>query len=140
MAVPRSAHPAYAARLAGDPLSTMTGPPTAGHHLLTTANYNPAADPGGASGRRWGDYLFTMVDPARRHDRLYGGGIQPGAESYAVSVGKLAALPPATPTCAGSPITFAGPTGNVVINATRAAVGLAIRASNLPAPALLFTT
>ena len=75
----------------------------------TTANYNPPSDPGGASGRRWGDYSFTVVDPL---DDMTVWTIQEynqALNSYAVRVGKLAAPPPATPTCSASPITFTGP-------------------------------
>ena len=62
---PLGATPAYAGRLAGDTLGTMAGPPTvaAVQYGITSANYNPPSDPGGASGRRWGDYSFTVVDP-----------------------------------------------------------------------------
>lgn len=59
--------------------------------------------------------------------------------SYAVRIGKLLAPPPATPTCSGSPITFTGPTGNVVINATSSSgSGFYDPGPNLPAPALPF--
>ena len=138
---PVGATPAYAARLAGDPLSTMTGPPTTAATTFgtTTANYNPAADPGGASGRRWGDYSFTMVDPLDDMTVFTVQEYNQALNSYAVRVGKLAAPPPATPTCAGSPITFAGPTGNVVINATSSGgSGFYDPGPNLPAPALPF--
>jgi hypothetical protein len=117
---PVGATPAYVGRLSGDTLGTMTGPPTVAAVTFgtTTANYNPPADPGGASGRRWGDYSFTVVDPL---DDMTVWTIQQynqASNSYAVRVGKLAAPPPATPTCSGSPITFSGPSGNVVISAT----------------------
>ena len=74
----------------------------------TTANYNPPSDPGGASGRRWGDYSFTVVDPL---DDMSVWTIQEynqASNSYAVRVGQLLAPPPATPTCSGTPISFAG--------------------------------
>ncbi|MFL6235595.1 MAG: hypothetical protein ACJ76N_20835 [Thermoanaerobaculia bacterium] len=118
---PVGATPAYVGRLSGDTLGTMTGPPTvaAVSFGTTTANYNPPADPGSATfPRRWGDYSFTSLDPL---DDMTVWTIQEynqALNSYAVRVGKLAAPPPATPTCSGSPITFTGPTGNVVINAT----------------------
>src|ERR1041384_211824 len=119
----------------------MTGPPTAAAVSFgtTTANYNPPSDPGGASGRRWGDYSFTVVDPL---DDMSGWTIQEynqASNSYAVRVGKLLAPPPATPTCSGSPIIFAGPTGNVVINATSSGgSGFYDPGANLPAPPLPF--
>jgi uncharacterized repeat protein (TIGR01451 family) len=138
---PVGATPAYASRLAGDTLGTMTGPPTVAATTFgtTTANYNPPSDPGGASGRRWGDYSFTVVDPL---DEMSVWTIQEynqASNSYAVRVAKLLAPPPATPTCAAAPIVFPGPTGNVVINATSSAgSGFYDPGANLPPPALPF--
>ena len=117
---PIGATPAYTGRLAGDTLGTMTGSPRSAAVTsfgTTTANYNPPSDPGGSSGRRWGDYSFTSVDPL---DDMTVWTIQEynqASNSYAVRVGKLKAPPPATPTCTATPIPFTGPTGNVVINA-----------------------
>ncbi len=139
---PAGATPAFVGRLAGDTLGTMTGPPTVAAVTFgtTTANYNPPSDPGGASGRRWGDYSFTVVDPL---DDMTVWTIQQynqASNSYAVRVGKLLAPPPATPACSGSPITFAGPTGNVVIAATSSGgSGFYDPGANLPAPALPFS-
>ena len=135
---PVGATPVYVGRLAGDTLGTMTGPPTVAATAFgtTTANYNPPSDPGGASGRRWGDYSFTSVDPL---DEMTVWTIQEynqASNSYAVRVGKLLAPPPATPTCTGSPIAFTGPTGNVVITATSSGgSGFYDPGPNLPAPA-----
>jgi uncharacterized repeat protein (TIGR01451 family) len=139
---PVGATPVYVGRLAGDTLGTMAGPPTVAAVAFgtSTANYNPPADPGGAAGRRWGGYSFTSLDPL---DDMTVWTIQEYNEalnSFAVRVGRLAAPPPATPTCSGSPVTFAGPTGNVVINATSGAgSGFYDPGANLPAPALPFT-
>jgi uncharacterized repeat protein (TIGR01451 family) len=139
---PVGATPAFVGRLSGDALGTMTGPPTvaAVTYGTTTANYNPPSDPGGASGRRWGDYSFTSVDPL---DDMTVWTIQEynqASNSYAVRVGRLAAPPPATPTCSGSPISFTGPTGNVVVNATSTGgSGFFDPGANLAAPALPFT-
>ena len=139
---PIGATPAYVGRLAGDTLGTMVGPPTvaAVSFGTTTANYNPPSDPGGASGRRWGDYSFTSLDPL---DDMTVWTIQEynqASNSYAVRVGKLAAPPPATPTCSGSPISFAGPTGNVVIAATSSGgSGFYDPGANLPLPAQPFS-
>jgi len=138
---PVGATPAYVGRLSGDTLGTMVGPPTVAAVTFgtTTANYNPAADPGGAAGRRWGDYSFTSVDPL---DEMTVWTIQEynqALNSYAVRVGRLAAPPPATPTCSGSPITFSGPTGNVVITATSSGgSGFYDPGANLAPPALAF--
>ena len=53
-------------RLVGDASGTLRDGPggTAfpGYTNSTTA-YNPASDPGGTNGRRWGDYSFTSLDP-----------------------------------------------------------------------------
>ena len=139
---PLGATPAYAGRLAGDTLGTMAGPPTvaAVQYGLTSANYNPPSDPGGAAGRRWGDYSFTVVDPL---DDMTIWTIQEynqAANTYAVRVGKLLAPPPATPTCSGSPIPFTAGTGNVVVNATSSGgSGFYDPGANLPAPARPFT-
>jgi uncharacterized repeat protein (TIGR01451 family) len=139
---PVGATPVFVGRLAGDTLGTMTGPPTvaAVTYGTTTANYNPPSDPGGASGRRWGDYSFTVVDPL---DDMTVWTIQEynqALNSYAVRVGKLAAPPPATPTCSGSPITFAGPSGNVVITATSTGgSGFYDPGADLAPPALPFS-
>ncbi|MGB5065411.1 MAG: DUF11 domain-containing protein, partial [Candidatus Competibacter sp.] len=138
---PVGATPAYVSRLSSDALGTMTGPPTTAATTFgtTTANYNPPSDPGGAGGRRWGDYSFTVVDPL---DEMTVWTIQEynqATNSYAVRISKLLAPPPATPTCSGSPISFTGPTGNVVINATSSnGSGFYDPGSNLPAPALPF--
>ncbi|MGN6519457.1 MAG: InlB B-repeat-containing protein, partial [Dokdonella sp.] len=139
---PLGATPAYAGRLAGDTLGVMTGPPNAAamQYGITSANYNPPSDPGGGSGRRWGDYSFTVVDPL---DDMSVWTIQEynqSLNSYAVRVGKLLAPPPATPTCAGSPIAFTGgTTGNVTINATSSGgSGFYDPGANLPPPALPF--
>ncbi|MEO8503891.1 MAG: hypothetical protein ABI609_08355 [Acidobacteriota bacterium] len=139
---PVGATPVYVGRLSGDTLGTMTGPPTvaAVSFGTTTANYNPPSDPGGGSGRRWGDYSFTVVDPL---DDMTVWTIQEynqALNSYAVRVGRLAAPPPATPNCTATPIAFTGPTGNVVITATSAGgSGFYDPGANLAPPALAFT-
>jgi len=137
---PVGATPAYVGRLSGDTLGTMAGPPTvaAVSFGTTTANYNPPSDPGPP--RRWGDYSFTVVDPL---DDMTVWTIQEynqALNSYAVRIGRLLAPPPATPTCSGSPISFSGPTGNVVINATSSGgSGFYDPGANLAPPALPFS-
>lgn len=139
---PSGATPAYVGRLATDTPGTMKGPPTTGAVLFgtTAASYNPPSDPGGANGRRWGDYSFTVVDPL---DDMSVWTIQEynqAANSYAVRVAHLLAPPPATPTCSASPITFSGSTGNVVITATSSSgSGFYDPGGNLAAPARPFT-
>ncbi len=140
--LPVGATPAYVGRLAGDTLGTMVGPPgtPAVTFGTTTANYNPPSDPGGANGRRWGDYSFTVVDPIDDMSIWTIQEYNQASNSYAVRVAKLLAPPPATPTCSGSPISFTGPTGNVVINATSSGgSGFYDPGANLAAPALPFS-
>ncbi len=138
---PLGATPAYVGRLSGDTLGTMTGPPTVAAVLFgtTAAGYNPPGDPGGPS-RRWGDYSFTVIDPL---DDMTVWSIQEynqASNSYAVRVARLLAPPPATPTCSGSPISFSGPTGDVVIAATSSGgSGFYDPGTNLAPPALPFT-
>jgi uncharacterized repeat protein (TIGR01451 family) len=138
---PVGATPAYVGRLSNDTLGTMVGPPgtAAVAYGTTTANYNPPSDPGGAAGRRWGDYSFTSLDP---RDDMTVWTVQEynqALNSYAVRIGRLAAPPPATPTCSGSPIAFPGPTGNVVIAATSTGgSGFYDPGADLPLPALAF--
>lgn len=138
---PQGATPGYVGRLSGDTLGTMTGPPSAGavQFGTTTANYNPPSDPGGGSGRRWGDYSFTVVDPL---DDMSVWTIQEynqAQNSYAVRVARLLAPPPATPTCSGSPIAFSGPAGNVAIAATSSnGSGFYDPGTDLPPPAVAF--
>lgn len=140
---PSGATPAYVGRLFSDALGTMVAPPTgsAVQFGTTSANYNPPSDPGGAGGRRWGDYSFTVVDPI---DDMTVWTIQEYNQllnSYSVRVSKLLAPPPATPTCsAGSPIAFVSGTHNVAIDAT-SSNGSAFYdpGSNLPPPARAFS-
>ena len=139
---PSGATPAYTGRLATDALGTMAGVPGTGvvKFGTTTANYNPASDPGGANGRRWGDYSFTVVDPIDDMSIWTIQEYNQALNSYAVRVGHLLAPPPATPTCSGAPILFGNGTGNVVINATSSAgSGFYDPGANLPAPALPFS-
>ncbi len=132
------ATPGFTGRLSGDTLGTMQGPPTttATSFGTSTANYNPASDPGGTSGRRWGDYSFMSLDPL---DNMTVWAIQEynqASNSYAVRVAQLLAPPPPTPNCNGNPISFAGPTGNVVLTAlTSGGTGFYDPGANLPAPA-----
>ena len=91
---PVGATPVFVGRLSGDALGTMSGPPTVAAVTFgtTTANYNPPSDPGGAGGRRWGDYLFTVVDPL---DDMTVWSIQEfnqALNSYAVRVGRILRL------------------------------------------------
>lgn len=84
-------------RLAGSTLGTMNGSPGSllGYTTSTTA-YNPAADPGGTAGRRWGDYSYVSVDPL---DDMTMWTIQQfcdSTNSYGVRVAKLLSTAPAS--------------------------------------------
>ena len=139
---PVGATPAFVGRLSGATLGTMDGPPTvaAVTYGTTTANYNPPADPGGAGGRRWGDYSFTSVDPLDDMTVWTVQEYNQASNSYAVRVGRLNAPPPATPGCSASPISFGGGTGNVVLTATSSSgSGFFDPGANLPAPARPFS-
>ena len=81
-------------RLVGDALGTLQA-----STLLSASStaYNPASDPGGASGRRWGDYSFTSLDPL---DDMTMWTIQEfcdATNSYGVRVSRLRAPAPAVP-------------------------------------------
>ena len=82
-------------RLVGDALGT-TG--AVALYTASSTAYNPPGDPGGASGRRWGDYSFTSLDPI---DDMTIWTVQEycnGTDTYGSRVAQLLAPPPATPT------------------------------------------
>ncbi len=107
---------ATAGRLVGDSLGALQ-PFT--NYTATAAAYNPSSDPGSSSGRRWGDYSFTSVDP---NDDMTMWSIQEfcdSANSYGVRVVKLLAPPPATPvSCSPSSITQGVANVSVVVSGT----------------------
>ncbi|HXT39874.1 MAG TPA: Ig-like domain-containing protein, partial [Candidatus Angelobacter sp.] len=81
-------------RLAGDPPGTLQTPVL---YTSSTAAYNPPGDPGGAGGRRWGDFSYTSLDP---NDDMTLWTIQEFCDSlnsYGVRVARLLAPPPAIP-------------------------------------------
>jgi hypothetical protein len=103
-------------RLANDPLGTMRSP------LLYTASstaYNPSGDPGSASGRRWGDFSFTCLDPS---DDMTMWTIQEfcnAANSYGVQVVRLLAPGPATPSsCSPASIATGTTNANIIVTGT----------------------
>ncbi len=84
----------FSGRLPGDPAG-QTDTPT--EYTATTAAYNPPGDPGGGSGRRWGDYSMTSVDP---DDDQTMWTIQEYASStnvWGTRIARISAPPPATP-------------------------------------------
>src|SRR5438552_4670248 len=107
-----------AGRLAGDPLGTMSVPIL---YTSSTTAYNPPGDPGGAEGRRWGDYSYTSLDP---NDDMTMWTIQEfcdSMDSYGVRVARLLAPPPATPSsCSPSSVPTGANNVDVVVSASSA--------------------
>lgn len=104
-------------RLANDPLGQLGA---AALYTASTSAYNPPGDAGDSqSGRRWGDYSFTSVDP---QDDMTMWTIQEfcdATNSYGVRAVKLIAPPPATPaTCSPSAVDHGAAHLNVVVTAT----------------------
>jgi hypothetical protein len=87
-------------RLVGDALGTLRDGPGGsslpGYTTSSTA-YNPSSDPGGASGRRWGDYSFTSLDPNDDMTMWTAQEFCDATNSWGVRVVQLLAPPPATP-------------------------------------------
>jgi hypothetical protein len=82
-------------RLAGDLAGTLQTP---AFISASATAYNPPGDPGGVSGRRWGDYSATTVDPI---DDMTMWTIQEFCSStniYGCRIARLRAPLPATPT------------------------------------------
>jgi hypothetical protein len=103
-------------RLANDAAGTMRSP------LLYTASstaYNPPGDPGSASGRRWGDYSYTCLDPS---DDMTMWTIQQfcnSANSYGVQVVRLLAPGPAAPSsCSPASVATGTVNANIVVTGT----------------------
>jgi hypothetical protein len=100
-------------RVATDPAGTLTSPA-----LSTSSNaaYNPAGDPGSASGRRWGTYSDTVTDGC---DGTTVWSLQQFADatnSYALQATKVQGRLPPTPVSASPSTVQAGLTSiNVVV-------------------------
>ncbi|HUR37607.1 MAG TPA: Ig-like domain-containing protein [Terriglobales bacterium] len=102
----------YAGRLLSDTLGTVQAPV---NYTASTTAYNPGGDNGGSSGRRWGDYSYTSLDP---DDDMTMWTIQEFCEatnSYGVRVVRLVAPPPAAVNSASvsnglasAPVTLSG--------------------------------
>jgi hypothetical protein len=125
-------------RLAGDALGTTQAVAV---YTSSSTDYNPPADPGGAAGRRWGDYSYTSLDPI---DDMTMWTIQEfcnATNSYGVRVQKLIAPPPATPSTAAPAIVNTGiPSTNVVITGTSSSgTGFYDPGANLGGGALNFS-
>jgi Divergent InlB B-repeat domain len=107
---------ATAGRLVGDPLGTLQA---FTNYTASATAYNPSSDPGSSTGRRWGDYSFTSLDP---NDDMTMWTIQEfcdSANSYGVRVVKLFAPPPATPvSCSPASITQGVANVSVIVSGT----------------------
>lgn len=79
-------------RLVTDVTGTMQSPP----FLYTSSStaYNPISDPGGAGGRRWGDYSYVSVDPQDDMTMWVVQQFCNAANNYGCRVAKLLAPPP----------------------------------------------
>lgn len=124
-------------RLRGDTLGTTQ---TVNIYTASSTAYNPPSDPGGASGRRWGDYSYVSLDPL---DDMTMWTIQEfcdATNSYGVRVVRLNAPPPATPNIV-SPASV--PPGQSSVSVTITGTSVAGSefydpGTNLVAPALAF--
>jgi hypothetical protein len=114
---PSYANGATVGRLAGDILGTMQ---TVVTYTNTSYAYNPPSDPGGASGRRWGDYSYTSLDPCDDMTMWTIQEFTDATNSYGVRAVKLNAPPPATPSSA-SPSSVLWGTSSVTITITGSA-------------------
>ena len=91
----------YAGRLPTDPAGTTDAPT---RYTASTFSYNPAFDPGGTSGRRWGDYSLTRVDPNDNQTLWTIQEYVNATDSWGVKVAKLRAPGPATPAATSAPV------------------------------------
>ena len=103
-------------RLASDTLGTMQAPVD---YTASTTAYNPSGDPGGSSGRRWGDFSYTSLDPS---DDMTMWTIQEfcnANNSYGVRAVRLLAPPPATPvSCSPASVVAGGSNVSVTVTGT----------------------
>lgn len=84
----------FSGRLPSDPAGQTDAP---SEYTATGASYNPPGNPGGAGGRRWGDYSMTSVDP---DDDMTMWTIQEYTSStntWGTRIARLRPPPPATP-------------------------------------------
>lgn len=131
---------ATSGRLVGDTLGTTQA---VAFYTASSTAYNPPGDPGGGSGRRWGDYSYTSLDPL---DDMTMWTVQEycnAANTYGAQVAQLVAPPPATPASVTSANANTVPKGrpNYYITLTGTAAsgsGFYDPGANLAPPALPF--
>jgi len=105
------ANAAYAYRLKSDVSGSFRAPVL---YTASSSAYNPASNPGGSGGRRWGDYTYTCLDP---DDDMTMWTIQEWCNApglYAVQVVKVLAPSPAAPVSC-SPASLNQGTNNAVV-------------------------
>ncbi|MGH7741521.1 MAG: T9SS type A sorting domain-containing protein, partial [Candidatus Eiseniibacteriota bacterium] len=132
---PFRADAATAGRLSDDPLS-VTG--NVAIYTSSATAYNPAGNPGGSGGRRWGDYSFTSLDPL---DDMTMWTIQEfcnATNSYGIRAVKLLAPPPAAPISAPGVPTGLASMAVVLTGLSTSGSGFYDPGPDLPAPALPF--
>lgn len=95
------ANAATVGRLSGDAPGTMQTPVL---YTNSSTAYNPPSNPGGASGRRWGDYSYTSVDPLDDMTMWTVQQFCDATNSYGVRVVQLIAPPPAQPISADAAV------------------------------------
>jgi hypothetical protein len=91
----------YAGRLPTDAAGTTDAPV---RYTSTSASYNPSFDTGGSSGRRWGDYSLTRVDPQDNQTLWTIQEYVNATDSWGVKIARLRAPGPATPSGASAPV------------------------------------
>ncbi|HKB68578.1 MAG TPA: DUF4214 domain-containing protein [Pyrinomonadaceae bacterium] len=103
-------------RLSGDTVGT-TG--AVALYTASSTAYNPPGDPGGAGGRRWGDYSYTSLDPL---DNMTMWTVQEycnGTNTYGSRVAQLRApAPPPTNVAAPAGIQLNNPSTNLTVTGT----------------------
>ena len=105
----------YAARLPTDPAGTTDVP---ARYTASAFSYNPAFDPGTASGRRWGDYSLTRVDPNDNQTLWTIQEYVNATDSWGVKVAKLRAPGPATPAATSAPVPQGATSTHVTLTGT----------------------
>jgi hypothetical protein len=125
-------------RLRGDTLGTTQA---VNIYTASSTAYNPPSDPGGTSGRRWGDYSFVSLDPLDDQTMWTIQEFCSSTNNYGVRVVRLNAPPPAAPASA-SPISVpAGASSTLVTITGTSTAGSEFYdpGANLAAPALPFS-
>ena len=130
-------------RLVGDTLGTLRDGPGGAAlpgYTASASAYNPLGDPGGAFGRRWGDYSNTSLDPKDDMTMWTFQQYCDGTNTYGVRAVKLIAPPP-PPTNTSNPgsIQLNNPSTSIVVTGTAlAGQGFYDPGPNPPAPHTTF--